>query len=558
MKKITLFILFLLVAVSAFADKLSERQAQEVAANFFTDGIATKAAPSLHLAMKGGPAADPAFYVFNRDGGGFVIVGSDTRYEPVLGYSMENSFKTEGMPANLAHWLNLIAEGAANRPATKAAYGASVHQVIRYLSTAKWDQDAPYNNMCPDVSGRGRAVTGCTNTATATIMYYHKWPAAGHGDLPGYSYTVYGTSRHYTVEGHSLGHPYAWDKMRSSYPTGRYSEEEAEAVATLMFDVGVMNQAQYDIPDAGTGTAVVIDETLPAYMDYDRGIRYIERSWYSDAEWCRVLKKEIDENRPLMYCNDEHAFVVDGYDSADYFSINFGWSGSGDGYYPVSIHNFTANDNLHFVSDTRNNCAVIGIKPARGGAVVRDFVVYEAKYADADAVRFGGETNCNLQLGPIKGAFSGEFRLALVDKNMTIKSFASDAYSQSTVTEGRIIRATLKCKANVESMKATDFIAVCYKYAGDAEWTVSTNHLLPVAPTRFIVIKDGTYRAGERFAFELTEGGDYYNVLYYLDDKVVDKGADITLTSGKHTIKAEVYSDKNVLERTIVQVIEVK
>ena len=72
------------------------------------------------------------------------------------------------------------------------------------------------------------------------------------------------------------------------------------------------------------------------------------------------------------------------------------------------------------------------------------------------------------------------------------------------------------------------------------------------------MVKDGTYRAGERFAFQLSEGGDYYNVLFYLDDKLVDKGADITLTSGKHTIKAVIYSDKNVEERTIVQVIDVK
>lgn len=556
MKKISLLIILLSLAASAFADRLSERQAQEVAANFFTDGMATKAAPSLHLAMKGGPDAEPAFYVFNRDGGGFVIVGSDTQFEPVLGYSMENSFKTEGMPANLAHWLQLIAEGAANRPATKAAYGASVHQVIRFLNTAKWDQDAPYNNMCPDVSGRGRAITGCTNTATATIMYYHKWPAAGHGELPGYSYSVSG--HRYSVEGHSLGHPYAWDKMLYTYSAGRYTEEEAEAVATLMFDVGVMNQAYYDTPSAGTGTAVVIDETLPRYMDYDPGIRYIERSWYSDAEWCRILKKEIDENRPLMYCNDEHAFVVDGYDSADYFAVNFGWSGVGDGYYPVSIHNFTSSDNLHFVSDTPNNIAVIGIKPARGGATEREFLVYEAKYANPDAVRFGGETTCTVQFGPLRGAFTGEVRLALVDKDMKVKSFASDAFSQSTITQGRVIRNSFKCKADVSSMKATDFIAVCYKYSGDSDWTVSTNHLLPVVPTRFIVVKDGTYRAGERFAFQLSEGGDYYNVLFYLDDKLVDKGADITLTSGKHTIKAVIYSDKNVEERTIVQVIDVK
>ena len=555
MKKIGLVIVLLLLSLSAFADKLNEREAQWVAETFFTDGAATKA-PSLRLAMCGGPQDAPVFYVFNRDGGGFVIIGSDTKYDPVLGYSMENTFKTENMPANLAHWMSLIADGAANRPATKVAYGPSVHQVVRFLNTAKWSQDAPYNNLCPVVSGNNRAVTGCTNTATATIMYYHKWPAAGHGDLPDYTYSVGGRQR--TQPGHSLGHAYEWDKMLYVYNAGRYTEEEANAVAVLMYDVGVMNQAQYSYPE--TGTYVIIDETLPQFMDYDPGIRYVERSWYSDAEWCRILKKEIDENRPLVYCNDEHAFVVDGYDSADYFAINFGWGGSGDGYYPVSIHNFTKNDNLHFVSDTPNNIAVIGIKPRRGGSPDRTFLVYYVNYTDVNAIRFGGETTCTIQCGPLTGgSFTGEVRLAVVNKDMQIRSFVSESFVQeSPIVQNRSVKMSFKCKGDVSSMKATDFIAVCYKYKGDSEWSVSTNHLLPVAPTRFLVTRPDGYRAGEKFSFVLTEGGDYYNVLFYMDNKEVDKGADISLTSGKHVVKAVVYSDKNTIERTIVQEINVK
>ena len=56
----------------------------------------------------------------------------------------------------------------------------------------------------------------------------------------------------------------------------------------------------------------------------------------------------------------------------------------------------------------------------------------------------------------------------------------------------------------------------------------------------------------------LTEGGDYYNVLFYFDDKLIDKGADLTLTSGKHTVKAVIYSDRDVIEETVIQVISVK
>ena len=56
----------------------------------------------------------------------------------------------------------------------------------------------------------------------------------------------------------------------------------------------------------------------------------------------------------------------------------------------------------------------------------------------------------------------------------------------------------------------------------------------------------------------LTEGGDYYNVLFYFDDKLVDKGADMTLTAGKHTVKAVILSSKDVVEETVIQEITVK
>ena len=564
MKKIFLLAALLVLSTSAFAQKLSENQAADFASMFFSASPGTSAVgggDDVKLVMTGGSKADPAFYVFNHNGGGFVIVGSDTRFEPVLGYSYENSFCAENMPANVAYWMDLIAQGAANQPAVKASYGQSVHKVIKYLNTAKWDQDAPYNNLCPDLDGRGRSVTGCTNTATATIMYYHKWPEAGHGDLPDYSYTVWGTNRHFSIPGHSLGHPYQWDKMLYSYSAGRYTEEEGMAVATLMYDVGVMNQAQYDISSSsGTGTEVVISRTLPQYMDYDGGtIRDVERSWLSDAEWCRMLKKEIDENRPVMYCNDEHAFVLDGYDSADYFAINFGWSGMADGYYPVSIHNFTRNDNLHFVSDTRTNMVVIGIQPKRGSTTkMRDFMLYNASYSDIDALRLGSEVNCSIQFGPLKGTFSGDVTVAIVDKDKNIKKIIGNTYTVgSTISEGRSARASIKCKIDPSVMKATDFIAVCYKYTGDSDWSVSTNHLVSAIPSRFIPVKS-SYRAGDSFEFRLTEGADYYNVVFYLDDKIVDKGADTTLKSGAHTVKAVVYSDKNTIECTIVQEITVK
>ena len=43
------------------------------------------------------------------------------------------------------------------------------------METAKWDQEAPYNGMCPE-DDKGKCYTGCTTTAVAIVLRYFKWP----------------------------------------------------------------------------------------------------------------------------------------------------------------------------------------------------------------------------------------------------------------------------------------------------------------------------------------------------------------------------------------------
>ena len=53
------------------------------------------------------------------------------------------------------------------------------------MTTAKWDQNMPYNRHCPkSPTGGGQTVTGCVATAMAELLYYHwqKTPDDGQGD----------------------------------------------------------------------------------------------------------------------------------------------------------------------------------------------------------------------------------------------------------------------------------------------------------------------------------------------------------------------------------------
>ena len=114
--------------------------------------------------------------------------------------------------------------------ATEAEYG----NIVVYLETAKWDQTSPYNNLCRTYDGR-TALTGCVPTAYAILMQYHKWPESAEQKK------VYHSG---TGESITLGNKYDWENMLSSY-SGNYSDAEAEAVATLMRDLGWAYGVEY-------------------------------------------------------------------------------------------------------------------------------------------------------------------------------------------------------------------------------------------------------------------------------------------------------------------------
>ena len=101
MKKL-LFLLFalLLIATPALkADDISLGKARAAAEMFFAQcGVDTRAGSSLtllgtDLTLEPTRSSEaPAWYVFNRAEGGFVIISGLDAAMPVLGYSFEDSF----------------------------------------------------------------------------------------------------------------------------------------------------------------------------------------------------------------------------------------------------------------------------------------------------------------------------------------------------------------------------------------------------------------------------------------------------------------------------------
>ena len=200
MKPLLTLIIFLSFCVSSFAAPISESVAREKASRFMASKKGGSSAARSFL-RKGGSAAigasltavdkQEAYYVFNIDSSnGYVIVSGDDRMPDVLGYSYRGSYKPDSIPDNMRAWLQGYADEyqyLQSHSDVKVASLTSVEgDAILPMISTQWNQDNPYNAMCPAIQGE-RTLTGCVATVMAQIMYYNQWPEQTTKVIPAYT-----------------------------------------------------------------------------------------------------------------------------------------------------------------------------------------------------------------------------------------------------------------------------------------------------------------------------------------------------------------------------------
>ena len=318
----------------------------------------------------------PAVYVFNAVGEqGFVLVSAEDNARAVLGYSDEGHIDAQNIPANMRAWLQMYADELAR--AAKAPAAADAQRSVEYypaveplIGNVAWNQDAPYNNHCPiDPKTNQRSVTGCMATAAAQVMYHHKYPKKGTGS---YSYSC--GWENLSVDFSKA--TYDWDHMLPSYKNG-YTQQESDAVAQLMYHVGVASNMWYGSSASGAamGTAM---QAMMRHFDYDAAIRVLMKDYMDEEAVMDAIVADLQGSRPVfieaLTKNDEgHAFVCDGIQADGYIHINWGWGGYGNGYFALSAMNPT-NQGIGGASDdgafTEQVTLYTGIQPNQGGQTV--------------------------------------------------------------------------------------------------------------------------------------------------------------------------------------------
>ena len=373
MKKITILGLALLMAISSIGRPVDPTVTRQIAAQYFSHPVDIT------------PAGWSEMRVYADNGTrGFVVVATDDRVRPILAYSAKEHFDPSDMPAHVSEWYNGYRREIASLIQAGAVASSKVQQMWQqaltakpvksetYLMTTRWNQSPRYNNMCPySPTDSAHAVTGCVATAQAQIMKYWNHPAKGYG-VHGYKPPSFGYKE---VTYDTL---YDWDHMPDALNWSS-TQEEIDAVAQLMYHVGVAVEMNYGVESSGAYVFAYGSYNLPSSerslkerFRYSSLLRGIQKQYYTDTEWDSILRFEIDHLRPVLYSGRDdvsgHAFVIDGYDDQGMFHVNWGWGGWYDGYYSTDSLSPGAGGiggNATYTFNLENG-ALINIQPSGG------------------------------------------------------------------------------------------------------------------------------------------------------------------------------------------------
>jgi len=386
-----------------------------------------------------------AYYVFNMNPNGFVMVSADDIANPIIGYSTTSGYKVENQPSQFTEWMEKV-KGEINQAAslnltplekTSQEWGrlskesnifimqksAKIQSAGPLLSTT-WDQGSvlrlTYNKYCPvdplSIFTFFCTPTGCVATAMSQILKYYNYPTKGRGTY-NFTHNNYGNLK--ADFGSTF---YKWSSMPSEL--GVFSDTiSINAIAQLMYHCGVSVTMNY-----GTNESEAFPDSarnaIVNYFDYSLGTALVQRNINNTSDqWQELMKSELDNNRPVLYFGygkGGHAFVMDGYQGQAYFHFNWGWSGSNDGYY------YLGSLTPGWFNFSQNEGAVINIVPTHNSVqndITPVLFIYQNKWTASEG---GGTTD------PIFLINSNPLSNTNIDYTIQVESSASSWLSVST------------------------------------------------------------------------------------------------------------------------------
>ena len=365
---------------------------------------------------------------------------------------MKTIFRT----ALVAIGLILCISANGQETATRGTIQETGGNIVVHLETASWGQGYPFNEQCwTSYGGTTHAKTGCVSTAYAIVMRYHKFPKEGTANK------LYNCQAPTYVE--LTDRIYDWDNMPLVYD-GNWTEAQIYEVSKIMSHLAHANFSSFG---SGTTTANEERETarLNRYFNYPKIAASYQRD-YTKEQWEAMIRESLDNGCPVPYAannsgtgDTRHMFVIDGYTDNGYFHFNFGWNGSGNGWFKLDNITPYQGDNYSW-KDGSEHYANFNLMPD----VARQTITATVAPTNAGTVAINSNQAANEVTAEL---FEGS--------QVTLTAKANDGYIFSHWSKGaETISTESICKVTVDA-NGNDYVANFTEYSGPttAEYTIS-------------------------------------------------------------------------------------
>ncbi|MCD4820325.1 MAG: C10 family peptidase [Candidatus Cloacimonetes bacterium] len=305
-------------------------------------------------------------YIYTLIPQGYIVVSADTNLPPVIAYSFTSNFYEESSGNILENFVkndvSLRLKNIPNLPKSMLTERNQAWEELMNNTRSKdrfeqwpptgttptggwlwenWSQNAPYNSLCPmDLNTGSRSVAGCPSIAMAQILNYHRTvnQVVFDDDEDDYYHNFAGN--YYWIDDDyleydfppfmelntyldTLSHHYLYNIPLTNIDKG-----------AITFACGVAAQQVYSSTVSGT---FGVGQAYQAYQKFN--FEDVVLTDDSDDNFYQQISQNIIDAFPVHFASITvsedagHNFVIDGYNTDEYFHLNMGWGGSYNGWY---------------------------------------------------------------------------------------------------------------------------------------------------------------------------------------------------------------------------------
>lgn len=319
----TLFSVIIMLACVVFthAEPITKRQASDIASKYVKNPKPWNDSPQTRSSKATCP---PAYYAFTSSADHkFVIISGESTLNEVVAYGSGQLKDSNNGSSYFKQFLKdyeRVVKAVRANPAKAARTSSLVKRKVEPLLTCKWSQYYPFNKYTPVISGQ-TTPTGCVATATAQMMFYHKWPKNRPKD---YIASTGDEARRSAT--------YWWDDMKNTVAETT-SDRSAQAVGVLMRDIGKAVNMRYYYKGSDSNLQYTCN-ALRHVFNYS--VKFLDKDFLPANQFHSKVMQELSEGYPILVVGGNHAFVFDGYDERGFIHINWGWAGENDGYFDIN------------------------------------------------------------------------------------------------------------------------------------------------------------------------------------------------------------------------------